>query len=378
MAWFWRSIVWLRYALILSTAITAGFIAYSAYQNPFVEALVNRSTEEVRQTINQALAREVDQAYIDNSLTQALEAEPIAWTSIRLTQGLADKFGISPSPAVASLLAEQTHIANLPSVKVVDCFKGVFGDRIGDTMTQATCGGLSELTSVGDVKSLLRAAEAYNSGQEIDRFDASLGAVGLVLTGATLLSAGTAAPAKGSVAAIKTAKRADALSPAMLRYLKTNLTKSIDVEQALKLIRAESKKGWLAGALGPRIQRVVNQSVDRKHLRVFSDELIDLGKTLDRAGLENSLYLVKQLDGAQDMARLRRLSKAMGPDTALSFRVFGKGSYRFLTKISKSGLKLTRALRFLYLQGWALAATLLLSTLQGLGSWMLKATRRTQ
>lgn len=378
LGWFDRALLWLQGLLLASAVLTLAWTGYQAWRNPFVETLVERSAEELREAVWLQVARRIDAPELERRLQVALAQDPIAWTEIDLNLKLAERLKLSPEPATLTDITQQRREARQPLAMLGACWQGLFALEVGHSVTEASCAGLSEVTSIGDVKSLLRAGAAYASGQPIDRFDLSLGVAGLVLTGATLVSAGSAAPAKVSVATLKVAKRARVLSPGLQRVLQRRLARSIKLDEALQGLSKELGRGVFASgaSLQSRALRLIERSVDPKAFQRLADDLADLGVSLQRVGPKAALYTLRFVGSGQDIARLKRFSAALGKETPEVLSVLGRGGYRLLVKTSRSGLRLAKLVGLLAWQVLALALSLGLSLGKLLVSGLIKRARR--
>lgn len=367
--WFDRILLWLQAGLVVSALATLAYTAYQAWQNPFVEAVIERSADELRTEVWARIAQHVDAPELERRLNAALDQDPVAWTEIDVALKLAERLDLQPSAAVLAEIRKQRQAARQPVAMLGACWQGLFALELGQSLTEASCAGLSEVTSIGDLKSLLRAAGAYASGQPIDRFDLGLGIAGLALTGATLISAGSAAPAKASVATLKVAKRARVLSPGLKRALKQRLGRSVKLDEALQALSQELGRGlFVRGAsLQSRALKVIERSLDPKAFDLLVQDLANLGVSLQRVGPKTALYTMRFVGSGQDIARLERFSKALGKQTPEALSVLGRGGYRLLVKTSRSGVRLAKTIGMLAWQALALALSLLAS----LGKMML-------
>lgn len=370
-----RALLWLQRGLLASALLTLIWTGYQAWRNPFVETVVTRSAQELREAVWVRVEQKFDQAELNARLRRALAQDPVAWTEIDLALALAERFALEPDPELASAVATARVAARRPAALVGDCFRGIFGLDLGQGLTEASCAGVSEITSVGDIKSIVRAAGAAANGQPVDRFDLGLGIAGLALTGATLVSAGTAAPAKAGVVTIKMAKRSRALSPGLERHLQKRLARSLHLDRALDELVAQVGRGlFVPGAsLQSRAVKIAKASIDPKAFDHLAKDLADIGVTLQRVGPGSALYTLRFVGSGRDIARLERFSAAIGKGTPQALSVLGRGGYRLLVKTTRVGVRLTKALGLLVLNALALALSLLASWLK----WILAgATKR--
>jgi hypothetical protein len=85
------------------------------------------------------------------------------------------------------------------------------GQGVGEGATGAGLAGVvaSDLTGIGDVRDLIHQGQKMSRGEEPDQLVLGLAAVGLAVTGATILSVGAALPARAGVSTIKVAASRD-------------------------------------------------------------------------------------------------------------------------------------------------------------------------
>ncbi len=104
------------------------------------------------------------------------------------------------------------------------------GFTTGDTSSEAALAGAlgADFSGYGDIRDLYEQIDNYQQGKPVDDLVVGLAAAGLALTGATIVSLGSASPAKAGVSVVKSARRAGKLSPALTRQVGKLAADAID------------------------------------------------------------------------------------------------------------------------------------------------------
>ncbi|MBL8881315.1 MAG: hypothetical protein JNG88_19610, partial [Phycisphaerales bacterium] len=91
----------------------------------------------------------------------------------------------------------------------------------GKATTEAALAGAvaADLTGFGDLRDLTVEAGNFISGDAVDEVKVALAAIGLTLTGATVMTLGSAAPAKVGASTVKAAHRLGRISAPLRRQL---------------------------------------------------------------------------------------------------------------------------------------------------------------
>ena len=189
------------------------------------------------------------------------------------------------------LEAIRTERASL-AYQIEETAKGFFLGQSEESYGR-TAEALSSLFVVGDIRDLATAGINWAEGEEVDYFVAALSAAGLALTVAALGPQAPAAEgAKAGIAALKVAKRAGRVSPALEREVLT-LTQ--------RVAKGEAKIDALA------------------------EPLSALSAYAKTNGAGAALEVVGRSDRLADLPRVVRTAERFGRDGAAALRFGGKG-----------------------------------------------------
>ena len=312
-----------RLALALWAAGSMALAGYVLAQHPFATPLVAQGEAAARAALTRAIAATATPEWIVARLAVAVaEAVPL---DVALYLDLArDQGAVLPADlraeAEAMVAADQGKLA-----RVVDC--GVCMLDIGSCQTLTQIGACAipfELTPLGDVNALRRAAVAKASGGEVDALEAGLALAGLVATGLVLTSGGTSATVKVGATGLRLARK-------LGRVPERLLTELADAARALihwdampdVLLRRAPAEAALDAASWARLSGMTS----------------DAGRIVSATSPAEALLLLRHAEDAQDLARLARLAEVAGPDTRRAVAVLGKArAFRALTRISDLAL----------------------------------------
>lgn len=148
---------------------------------------------------------------------------------------------------------------------------------------------VSDFLVIGDIRDLGKEGKNYIQGKEVDNVTMALAAVGLVATGATLVTAGTAVAAKPSISFLKMANKAGK----MPNWLGKWLIESAEIAKKTKKLDHISS--------------------------VFSD-IQELNKT---AGARTTLELLAKSESLDDFHELAKFGNKFGTKTSTLLKVAG-------------------------------------------------------
>jgi hypothetical protein len=305
-----------RLLAALPLAATAVATAWALSTNPFAAPLVERTEAELRAALDMQVARVATPAWLETALSDAV-AERDADRAARLL-ALADELGRPVARAEAEALIAR---AARPAARAAACAACIRAPASCESVALiGLCTVPFELSPLGDVAALGRAGAAWAEGAPVDRLDAGLAAVGLGASAAVLASGGASAGVKVGAGLLRTARRMDALSPALVA----------------RLGRAEGA----ALAAG-------------------------MGRVRAATSMPEALRLMRHVHRPEDAARLARVAEALGPRTLRTVEVLGPArALRATVRVTRMAVA-TAALVWLTL----LQAATLLAARAGAALW---------
>nr|WP_272211844.1 hypothetical protein [Marinicella sp. W31]MDC2877732.1 hypothetical protein [Marinicella sp. W31] len=243
---------------------------------------------------------------------------------------LADSRGIR----IDGALRDRTEVAvsNQNSIgnQLSDLFEGALTGR-PDSAAGLVGAIVTDLTTVGDVRDIIIEGGAYLSGEDYDPFILGISVAGLGITGAVILSAGSATTAKVGTSALKAAGKAGALT-APLRRSFTRLSRQAVNAPALRTAVPMLKRGNV-----PAASRALSSSLNAKPLMRIQDAAANVGTVMTKQGLRAGTDMLKVADTPADLTRLGKLSARVGKHFRAILFLLGSGA------VTLTGLFLTAA-----------------------------------
>jgi hypothetical protein len=341
-----------RLLLLVVIVLNASAAVWTLAQNPFARPFVARSADELRLAIDRALARSATPDLVRGRLIEALDAGDI--DRVEIYAGLADDHAIGLDPATAARIAELR-------ARQVGFWNGVraCGSCAWDIAScrsiamMGACGLTVEVSPLGDLNALRRAAVAWTLGENVDELDASLAVIGLAATGLIVVSGGSSGTVKVGAGLIRSGRRVGAVG--------------VKLAESLAL----ATKGLIRWSHVPNAvwTRNFDEAVDAVRLGRLTAMTADFGIVAERTGTAEAVWLLRHVDNGEDLARLARVSEAMGKDSRKALDVLGKPrTFRLLHRVADMAVLAVGLV--------ALVASQILSLLLGLVLRMLRRLAR--
>ncbi len=329
-----------RATLLSASLATCAASVWALSQHPFAAPIVARSADDVRLSVERALARQVTPAWLLPRLDTALAEDDR--DRIAMLADLAAEHDIPLDPAMQARV--DAALAN-PSLLegAADCATCAIDIRSCTSLPQiGACAIPFELTPFGDLNALRRQSTAWLYGEEVDAFETGLALAGLAATAAVIASGGGSYAVKGGLSAMRAARRMGALTPRFTRVL---------VEAT------DLPVNWAAVLRA----RPLDEITDIAKLDRLTALGGDLGTVVARTSPADALVLLRHVDTAEDAARLARTAEALGPRTRVAMEVLGPARvFRSLTRVSDLALLTMGLLAALLAQLGGLCASLAL------------------
>ncbi|HBT02612.1 MAG TPA: hypothetical protein DEB47_22815, partial [Citreicella sp.] len=301
---------------LLPMVVTLGLMVWALQDNPLARPLVAASDQQIRASLDRALAARLPPERLVLELDEALMTNDL--DRIDMLLPLADRVGLTPDPAQAEAITALREAESGFWAGAADCARCAADVADCPSLRMlGACGIPLELTPVGDLNALRRAGIALWEEQDVDEVEVTLAAIGLAATGAIVLTGGSSATVKAGATALRLGRRMGTLTSgfaadlarltdaAMLRRL---LARSGDAADSARLARANA----LAG---------------------------DVTRVVGNTSMSDGILLLRHVDSAEDAARLARLSDVAGPETRGVIEVLGKSrTFRALLRVSDEAL----------------------------------------
>ncbi|MFQ6547415.1 hypothetical protein AADZ90_005615 [Aestuariibius sp. 2305UL40-4] len=335
---------------LLPIALTCLALAAALNANPFARAFVDRTTDDLAAALDRATLRTVRAGAIPARLEQALVDGDTDRIALLLDLAGTHDAVLPPD------LRQRAEAAVIPegwTETALDCGACMVDIASCERLSHiAACAIPFELTPAGDVNALRRAGMAAAQGEPVDEVDAALAVVGLGATAAVAISGGSSATVKAGATGLRLARRAGALTPTFAATLADAGRIGLRADRILPFLRGEAALDTvLDTARLARLQRLSG----------------DLATVARHTSLADTLVLLRQVETAEDAARLARVANAAGPATRGHFELLGR------SRVFRLAVRLSDLAATTLILAYAAALQLLILAAQLTGTRLLKA-----
>lgn len=316
--------LWLIGALALAWATAQQLAA-----TPAGGWLIERTGAGLAAAMERQMVRDATPGRLAGRLADLLEASPRDWPAIRAVEEVAAERAIPLPPDL---------IARRQSAWAEDSGLGATLARCGDCLLEATrcdldilltCRLPVDLTPLGDVAGVARAALARSLGAPVDEVDLVLSVVGLAATALVPATGGSSATVKLGAGLGKTLHHAGRLPPRLTEPLRLAARDGVDW-QALPaaLLRGDPGPALRPDALRPAVRL-----------------LEDTGRMARATDTRSAILLMSRADSAAELRLIANAAEALGPRALGRMEVLGKGRFlRATLRLSDSVLALALGL----------------------------------
>ncbi|MEZ5535612.1 MAG: hypothetical protein R3F02_08295 [Thiolinea sp.] len=295
--------------------LTLFFISFGMLVFSLLQVLNYWQYEERLQDITQLMQRKVSAADIEQQITQAIEQDNPE--DARMYLALADTFGYRIDKDFESQLAELESPLN-STLRQTGRFIDGFVDGKADSGAGVAGAITADFTVVGDVRDLKEQYDLYAQGQEVSELIVTLAGVGVGLTAATLASAGSAAPAKSGVSALKIAGRSGKLTPKLQKML---LRQGRDVFDYPLFLRTAKNEQSIDG-----LRRAAVRAYNPQAMSALGETAQQVNNVRRSTSTLDTIQLLRYVENADDLRRLEKVSSQYGSLTRGILRLAGKGA----------------------------------------------------
>lgn len=284
-------------------------------QNPFLLPFVQLGADDARAALEGAMTREIDAAWIERALSEAIEAEDA--DRIETLFGIAEARGI---PISAHVVAAAEPVTG-PGRFLVDCGACAWDAALCDSARDVViCALPVELTPLGDLNALRRQAGLALAGEDVDSLEAGLATVGILATVAFVATGGTSAGLKAGASAVRVARRAGRLSPDFTRHLTRAADLQIDWRRIDDL------------ALG-RVE--LSAVLNMRRFDRLGGMVGDVMRVTSNTSAFDMMALLPRVDTPGDLRGLARLSDVAGDATRPAVETLGLArAMRAITRVT--------------------------------------------
>lgn len=306
-------------ALSLCISLYGGWQLYQLATNPYVSFLIDLTEDELQRNIERSLLVFADQEKVEQRLHQALMEKPTDWLVIDLMQEYAQEQQFILNTALLEQIKLRDSEERGYWAAAQDCWQCISDPEECPISFAQTCNIVTEMTPVGDVRSLIIEYGHWQNDQEIDQLNVALSVVGLGATAAAVGTAGSSLSIKVGAGFIKAAKNAKRLNNKLTRFLVRNVTGLLDFSKV--------PKGWVTEP------RLLKQAINPEKYQSITKLAGGVGDMLHGVGFARTIKYVNKIDDANDAAKLGRLAKVSKSRGLVALEMMGKN--RLLKQMSK-------------------------------------------
>src|ERR1700733_7086215 len=177
-----------------------------------------------------------------------------------------------------------------------------------------------DLFVFGDIRDVVREGKHLAMGEQTDRLVLGLAAVGLVVTAATYVSVGGAAPVRAGLTMVKDARKVGRLGEGLTEWAGRSARDMVDVPVLQNAVASGSvmRPGQTVTA--------IKAAFDAEKAGALVRLAKDVGRVGERAGMRAAQDTLKVAEGPEDVARAARLAESSGGQTRAILKLLGRGA----------------------------------------------------
>jgi len=267
--------------------------------------------QKVPPNLDKELRSKATKSYLQLQIKNALNKNNIEDAQDFLN--LANYLNIEINATLKNRLLKQQQPLQKTIRNTKDFFSGFIS---GKSENKSSLAGsiVSDFTVVGDIRDIYKEGNRYIKNQKYNKITLYLSVIGLGLSGATIVSLGSAAPIKASASILKSAK----LTKNFSKILSKKLEKSIDLK-VLKQIDYTSLNSIKKGA------KTFKNSINLKPIKAILKDLQTIKKN---SSTIDTIKVLKYIDSEQDLKKLVKISNKYKKNTKSVLKVLGKSAFR--------------------------------------------------
>ena len=292
----------------MGSAAAFGTVLYWIATDPSARAFREASLEEIATATDRMLAEVATPRHLAALIAERLDQDPRNWLTLDALLDTATRNATPLPPDLTTRFATLRELDHGLLATAGSCAICLVDSNSCSLTEVLVCQAPVNLTPVGDVLGIGKAASAFALGTDVDTVDLALSIVGLGATAAVLTTGGSSLVVKGGAGLMKTAIRMGLVSRPLLGIFETavlrgvNWTRLADA-RSLDAVRAAVRVEDFA-----EITRIAKA----------------LGDVADKTDVTTALHLLPMVDNAIDAERLAKTATALGPRLLANAEVLGK------------------------------------------------------
>ncbi|MFL6790643.1 MAG: hypothetical protein ACJ8EE_05685 [Bradyrhizobium sp.] len=177
-----------------------------------------------------------------------------------------------------------------------------------------------DLFVFGDIRDVVREGKHLAMGEDTDRLVLGLATIGLVVTAATYISVGGAAPVRAGLSLVKDARKVGRLGEGLTQWAGRSAREVVDTPLLQQAVASGS-------VLRPRETVSAIRAAFRAEKAGALVRLAkDVGRVGEKAGTRGALDTLRIAEGPKDISRAARLAESRGGQTRAILKLLGRGA----------------------------------------------------
>ena len=292
----------------MGSAAAFGSVLYWIGTDPAARAFRDAGLDEITATTDRMLATTATPAHMAALIATRLDQVPRNWLALDALLDVANQTTTAlPADLITrfATLREADHGLLATAGSCAACLV----DSASCSLTEVfVCQAPVNLTPVGDVLGIAKAASNYMLGTEIDTVDLALSIIGLGATVAVLTTGGSSLVVKAGSGLMKTALKMGRVSRPLLAVFETAILRGVNWSKLVDARSLDAVRAALRMEHFTEVTRIVNA----------------LGEVSGKTDLTTALHLLPIVDNAADAERLAKTATALGPRLLGRAEVLGK------------------------------------------------------
>jgi len=182
-----------------------------------------------------------------------------------------------------------------------------------------------DLFVFGDIRDVVREGKHLAMGEDADHLVLGLAAAGLVVTAATYVSVGGAAPLRAGLTLVKDTRKVGRLSEGLVQWAGRSAREAVDAPVLQQAVASGSvlRPGETIGAMKAAFRAEKAGALVRLAK--------DVGRVGEKAGMKAAQDTLKIAENPKEVARAARLAESKGGQTRAILKVLGRGALLLAT-----------------------------------------------
>ena len=177
-----------------------------------------------------------------------------------------------------------------------------------------------DLFVFGDIRDVVREGKHLAMGEDTDRLVLGLAAAGLVVTAATYISVGGAAPVRAGLTLVKDARKVGRLGEGLTEWAGRSAREVVDAPMLQNAVASGS-------VLRPgQTMTAIRAAFRAEKAGALVRLAKDVGRVGEKAGIRAAQDTLKIAENPKDVARAARLAESKGGQTRAFLKIFGRGA----------------------------------------------------